>query len=586
MKTIYCNYPLLLLAVLFFHINMATAQNQKDNRPNFIVIVADDMGFSDVGCFGGEINTPNIDQLAQEGVRYPNFYVAPTCSPTRSMLLTGIDNHLVGLGSMYEKRAPNHDNLPGYEGVLSTEVPVLPEILQENGYHTYMAGKWHLGKEREYLPRARGFERSFSMLSGGGCYFSMSGADEWVTPNNFSEDGEYLDKLPEDFYATKTYTDKIIEYIESNKGDGKPFFAYLAHQAPHEPLSVPNKYLRKYKGKFDEGWDKLREERLQRMQEMGIMPEGVDLGERFWYIPEFEDLRVLVQYSAARKMEVYAAVVDYLDMEVGRLLKYLEDNNLRENTYIIFFSDNGPETFDKANAYKNQSATLNASWMATEYTHGFQNWGRKDSWTAYGPSWAQVSATPFYAAKATTYEGGIRSPLVVVPPSRTNAGQVNNDALMHIKDVAPTLLDLAGIEQPTSQSGETPIDMQGKSWTATIKGEASSPRTDEEYVGIEFFGGSAIRKGDWKIVRVSEPIGSGDWELYNLQTDPGERHNLAASNPEKLQELLNHWSAFKTENNVVLPNRSVFDGMDERLPPRPPVYAPGYNQGSETLEEK
>lgn len=575
---------LMLLVFGFSMTKMAKAQPKE--QPNFIVIVADDMGFSDVGSFGGDISTPNLDKLTEEGVRYTNFYVAPTCSPTRSMLLTGIDNHLVGLGTMYERRAPNHEGLPGYEGVLSTDVPVLPEILQQNGYHTYMAGKWHLGKDRERLPRARGFERSFSMLSGGGSYFNMSGPDEWVTPNNFTEDGEYLDKLPKDFYATKTYTDKIIEYIESNKGDGKPFFAYLAHQAPHEPLSVPNKYLRKYKGKFDQGWDQLREERLQRMQELGIMPDSVELGERFWYIPEFEDLRVAVQYTTARKMEIYAAVVDYMDMEIGRLVKYLVDNNLRENTYIVFFSDNGPETADKANTYRNQKATMNASWMATEYTHGFQNWGRKDSWTAYGPSWAQVSATPFYAAKGTTYEGGIRSPLVVVPPSQTNAGQINNDALMHVKDVTPTLLELAGISQPTSQNGTTTINMQGKSWATTIEGKANSPRTEEEYIGIEFFGGSTIRKGDWKIVKVPYPVGSGGWELFNLQNDPGERHNLATTNPEKLNELLGHWEEFMTENNVILPNRTVFDGLDERLPPRPPVYAPGYNRGSETVEEK
>lgn len=560
--------------------------SQQSQRPNFILIVADDMGFSDMGAFGGEILTPNLDKLASEGVRYTNFYVAPTCSPTRSMLMTGLDNHLVGMGTMYEYMAPNHEGQPGYEGVLSTQVPTVAEILRDNGYHTYMAGKWHLGKEKEHLPAARGFERSFSMLSGSGSYFSMNGPDEDTTPNDFSEDGEYIEALPRGYYATKTFTDKIISYIDSNKDDGKPFFAYLAHQAPHEPLMVPNNYLRKYKGAFDQGWDVLRDERLERMVEMGILSEKTEMGERLWYVPGFDDLKPLSQVVTARKMEVYAAVLDYMDMEIGRLVAYLEENGLRENTYIVFFSDNGPDVNDKASAYKNYPATANANWMAKTYIHGFQNWGRAESFTAYGPSWAQVSTTPFFGFKYTTYEGGIRSPLIVVSPEKANAGQVNTEALMHVKDIAPTFLELAGASPPIAFKGRPTTPMQGKSWVAAIQGQSKSPRTAEEYIATELWNGKSLRKENWKIVNVPAPIGTGEWQLFNLQDDPGERHDLALSQVNKLNELLDDWNEYMTENNVILPNRTTYDGMEDKLPPRPPVYAPDFSRGSEQRSDK
>ena len=576
MKT---NYLKLVMMLMFSVILTKVKVNaQTEEQPNFLIIVADDMGFSDMGAFGGEINTPNLNELAFEGTRYTNFYVAPTCSPTRSMLMTGKDNHLVGLGNMYEKTAPNQLNQPGYEGHLRTDVPTIAEILKDNGYHTYMAGKWHLGKAREYLPRARGFERSFSMLSGGGDYFSFRGPDDNIEKNHYSEDGEYLHELPKNYYATTTYTEKIIEYIDSNKGDGKPFFAYLAHQAPHDPLAVPNKWLRKYKGVFDKGWDVLRDERLERMVQMGILSEKIEMGERFWYVPGFDKLKPAAQLVTARKMEIFAAVVDYMDMEIGRLMAYLEDNNLKKNTHIIFFSDNGPESGNKADTYKNYPATNKANWMAKTYTHGFQNWGRKGSWTAYGASWAQVSATPFAGVKTTVYEGGTRSPLIIVSPKNNNHGSINTKALMHVKDIPVTLLDLANIDADKYK-------MQGKSWVSTITGNSDSPRTDEDYIGTELFGNMSIRKGDWKLLKMAEPFGNGTWQLYNLKNDPGERRDVALEYPEKLEELKLHWEDYVTTNNVIIPNRTDYDGLIDKLPPRPPVYAPDYGRGVETVPE-
>ena len=572
-----------MATTLFLTLFIGQAFASSSSSPNFLLIVADDMGFSDMGAFGGEINTPNLDQLANQGVRYTNFYVAPTCSPTRSMLMTGQDSHLVGLGNMYEYTAPNQLQEKGYEGVLSLDFHTLPEILREHGYHTYMAGKWHLGKGPKHIPNARGFDRSFSMLSGAGSYFSNKGSDEHTLKGQYTEDGKYLDNLPKNYYATKTYTDKIIEHIDSNKGDSKPFFAYLAHQAPHDPLMVPDDYLRKYKGKFDHGWDDLRADRVEKMKAMGILPMETKLGERLWYVPGFDKLKPLAQVVTARKMEVFAAVVDYMDDEIGRLLRYLEENNLRDNTYIIFFSDNGPDSNDNARAYKKYPATEKANWMAKTYTHGFQNWGRKGSYTAYGPSWAQVSATPFAGFKYTTYEGGIRSPLIVATPEGALSGKINNDAIMHVKDIAPTLLELAGATLPIQYKKENIQAMQGKSWVTTLKGKSKSPRTDNDYIGTELWQAKSIRKGDWKIVWMPEPFGTNDWQLYNLKKDPGERFDLSEEYPEIRRKMMEDWNEYASINNIILPDRTIFDGMTEKLPPRPPVYAPDFGRGSERL---
>ncbi|MHC4711314.1 MAG: sulfatase-like hydrolase/transferase, partial [Planctomycetota bacterium] len=248
---------------------------QRDKRPNFLLIVADDLGYSDLGSYGGEISTPVLDQLAQQGMRYTNFYVSPTCSVSRSMLLSGTDNHVAGLGNMGELNAPNQMGQPGYEGVLNQRVvtvaSLLPSLLRDHGYHTYMAGKWHLGMKPDQIPHARGFERDFSLLVGGASHFNDRWNLEWQIPKApYTEDGRPVEKLPKDFYSTQAYTDKTIQFIEEGHQDGKPFFAYMAFTAPHGPLHVPDAWLRRYKNRYDEGWDGIRNQRLTRMRELGI----------------------------------------------------------------------------------------------------------------------------------------------------------------------------------------------------------------------------------------------------------------------------------------------------------------------------
>jgi arylsulfatase len=293
-------------------------------RPNVVIILADDMGFADLGSFGSEIPTPNLDALAEEGMRFTQFYTHGSCSPTRSMLLSGVDNHLNGLGNMDEWTAPNQMGQPGYEGYLNRGVVTLPELLAEAGYHTYMTGKWHMGKAPHLIPAARGFERDFSLLDGAGSYWDMTNFTAFTPRSVFTEDGRYLTQLPDDYFATRTYTDKMIDFIESNRGDGKPFFAYLAHQAPHDPYHLPASWRERHVGEYDRGWDATRDARLERQVELGIMPSGTELAERMWFVPDPIALAPAARALLGMKMELYAGMMENLDHHVGRLVDFLK----------------------------------------------------------------------------------------------------------------------------------------------------------------------------------------------------------------------------------------------------------------------
>lgn len=573
--------PLLSMALTAWGTPALTAQEAGD-QPNFLVIVADDMGMSDMGLFGGEIRTPSLDDLARRGVRYTGFYVSPTCSPTRVMLLSGMDNHLAGMGNFYSYVAPNQEGIPGYEGVLNDRVAALPAILQAEGYHTYMVGKWHLGKEPHQIPRARGFERDFSMLEGGGSYFDFSGLNEGSDPSQFTEDGEYLTELPGDYYATRTYTDKMIEYIESNRADGRPFFAYVAHQAPHDPLQMPNDWLRRYKGWYDCGWDSVRTDRTARMRELGILDPEAEKAPRLWYVPGWERMTPAAQTTTARRMELYASIVEYMDEQIGRLIAYLEETGELDNTYILFFSDNGPESSDAIQTAQNAPPfALQANWLARTYDLDYPSWGRRGAFISYGTPWAQVSATPFFGLKGTLFEGGIRSPLVIVTPDGRGAGSINRDAMLHVMDVAPTLLELAGIEQPSSFEGRPVLPMQGRSWAPMLRGQGASPRTANDWLAFELFGQRAVRQGPWKALWLHPPLGTGDWQLFNLAEDIGEQKDLASANPDVLARLLELWDEYVEEDNVVLPDRHPFEQMEKQLPARPAVLDDDWPPGAE-----
>lgn len=574
------------LGVIVFSLMLAAASiaaaAEAPKRPNIVIILGDDLGFADLGAFGSEIKTPNFDSLASDGVRFTNFYTHASCSPTRSMLLSGVDTHVNGLGNMDEWTAPNQRGIPGYEGYLNKQVATLPQLLKDAGYHTYMVGKWHLGKAPDLIPAARGFERDFSLLDGAGSYWDMTNFTGAVPMSVFTEDGRYLTELPKDYYATKTYTDKLIGFIEANRKDGKPFFAYVAHQAPHDPYHMPRDWRNRHVGEYDKGWDAVRQERLKRQIELGITPAGTQLAERMWFLPDPVVLAPAARAILGKKMELYAGMVENLDFHVGRLIDYLKQIGEYDNTIFIVFGDNGAEGTDLFKMIAGTPGTRDYLYASIKWSQTHPNaWGDPGSYVGYGPMWAQVSMTPFSQYKGWLAEGGVRNALIVSGPAVKRPKGSLNRGLTHVADLMPTLLEIAGADYPQTLDGHKLPPLIGKSWVPLLAGQVESPRTEQDYLAWELFGNRAVRQGEWKLRWQYKPLGKEQWELFNLASDPAERNDLAAEHPERVKALAALWDRYVQENNVILPSRSVFETLEDQLPPRVPVdegYPPLINK--------
>ena len=531
----------------------------EDSRPNVLLIVVDDLAFNDLGLFGSEIRTPNIDALAREGVFLTNFHVSPNCSPTRAMLFSGADSHNAGLGTMFEDLAPNQKGNPGYEGYLNFRVAALSELFLEAGYNTYMTGKWHLGLTRETSPAARGFERSFAPLQGGaGAFGNMLPI---VGPGKalYRVNGEQLDTLPEDFYSTKFYTELMQKYISADLDDGKPFFAYLAYTSPHWPLQAPQESIARYKGVYDAGYDALVQQRLQNLVDRGLVDADVKpfprlLDERPW-----DELSPEEQRYQAKIMEIYAAMVDDVDVYIGRMIDYLKEIGEYDNTVIFFMSDNGPE----GHAMQHSFVEV-AEWAEACCDNSYENIGNADSYVWLGPNWARAGNTPLRMFKGYTSQGGVRAPAFFHYP-RAMQTAVMDDSIITVKDIMPTLLELAGIEHPGAGTfqGREVIAMDGRSVVPVLTGSSASIREPGDFMGWELFGKQALRQGDWKILYVpSIPsrdvrlpvLKPGQWQLYNLADDPAEMNDLAESEPEKLREMLALWEQYTQEINFIYPD--------------------------------
>jgi arylsulfatase A-like enzyme len=521
-----------------------TRPEENKSKPNIILIVADDLGYSDIGPFGGDIHTPALDKLAGEGILFSNFYVLPTCSPTRSVLLTGYDNHIAGLGVMGEASYPALKGLPGYSGHLSDKVITIPEILQKNGYHTYMAGKWHLGEENGQIPSDRGFEESFALLQGGGSHYADQKPLSPPQVMDYRVNGKKLAALPADFYSTRNYTDTIISYIEKNKTDHKPFFIYASYTSPHDPLQAPEDYIKKYKGKFNMGWDSLRLLRLSKLKALGIVPIGLKTFASSG-IPKWETLNPRQKEEYARDMEVYAAMIDYLDMSIGRINDYLKQQGMYDNTMILFMSDNG------ANGVMATTYPGNADGKYLgSFNNSLENRGLPNSFIEMGPGWAQASSSPFRLFKSFTSEGGIRAPLIIKMPAGTkNHGQWNR-SFIHVSDIMPTILSISGADNSQETNGKAEKQPFGKSILPLLNGESTAVHSDEG-IGWELFERKAFIKGNWKILRLARPFGTGDWQLFNLEKDPGEAKDLSRQFPAKRDSLFNDWMKYAKENDVV-----------------------------------
>lgn len=523
------------------------AEQPKESRPNILLIVADDLGYSDIGAFGGEIATPNLDEIAAQGMILNNFYTGPTCSVSRSMLMSGVDNHIAGLGNMAETVADNQVGTPGYEGHLSRQVSTIAEELSSAGYHTYMSGKWHLGMQPEQSPSNRGFERSFALLFGGGSHFAdMAGPDAHRNPSLYRDNGRLVEELPADFYSTAYYTDRLISQIDRDIGDGKPFFAYLAYTAPHWPLQAPDEYLDRYRGEYDVGYDAIRERRFAKQKDLGLFPAATPQPPRPQNVRPWADLTTDERTYHARSMEIYAAMVDYMDMSIGRILDYLAQQDELEDTIIVFISDNGADSWDY------DSAPPPVGKFAATFDNSEENRGREGSFVLYGQEWAHVSNTPYTRYKGTTYQGGIRSPAIVHWPRRISGGQVS-PALTFVTDWYATFADAAGVDHSSSS---------GKSLVPLLTGDVEHVRGDEDTIGVEMWGSRGVIGQSFKLVSPVVPASArAKWELYNLMNDPSEQVDLAAEEPDVLTSLQEEWDEYALNNNVILP-----DGFKVRPP--------------------
>lgn len=496
-------------------------RSHGQRRPNFVVIMADDMGFSDIGCYGSEIATPHIDRMAREGVRYTQFYNCARCCPTRASLLTGIDNHLAGIGHMI-------DNLgdPAYQGYLNNHCVTFAETLGRAGYQTYMSGKWHVGEERPHWPVDRGFQRYFGLISGACSYFRLDPGRMMAI-----DDRAYVPDS-NGFYMTDAITDHAISMLNESTQKPDPFCLYVAYTAPHWPLHALQPDIDKYRGQYRKGWDVLRQERYERQLAMGIIDRKWQLSPRYEKVPAWDSLSSAEQEDWDLRMAVYAAQIDRMDQGIGRILDELQKTGQLHNTIVFFLSDNG-------GCAEVRIGKGPAEQHPTESSPGGAN-----SFTSYRPPWANASDTPFRLFKHYVHEGGISTPFIVWSPSLVKRKNALEHRPAHVTDIHPTLLRLAGATYPESFRGNKPHPLTGTDIWPAIQG---STRVAERQIAWEHTGGRALREGDWKLVaEFGQP-----WSLYNLAEDRTELNDLAAREPQRVQRMTAQWQQWADEAGVI-----------------------------------
>jgi arylsulfatase len=448
---------------------------------------------------------------------------------------------------------------PGYDERLSDGVVTVASLLRAAGYHTAMAGRWELGDDPGSRPSDRGFERSFVLHDGAASYWSdMQSAIPGRKQALYTQDGVEVDKLPADYYSTRHFTDFVLESIEANRADGRPFFAYLSYQAPHSPLAVPEDWRDRYAGRYEEGYDSIRNARLLRMKSDGLVEEYVKPYPGLPTIPAWGDLSEDMQNSQARTMELYAAMVSNLDFHVGRLLDHLREAGELHETLVVFLSDNGAAAADRGPL--GMDARDRDFYVEQFPVVEPEQWGGPGTFLEYGAAWAQVSMVPFRLFKGSLAEGGIRSPLIVSGPGvETTRGffglrkRRRTGVVLSVLDLTPTFLELAGVNHPSSWQDRPVAPLKGKSLAPLLAGEFSARRGPHEWLGFELGGQRALRKGPWKLALLPVPFGSGDWSLYRIDRDPAELYDKAEQHADRKQELVSLWKRYARENGVVLP---------------------------------
>lgn len=510
---------------------------EAPRQPNILVIVADDLGFSDLGAFGGEIDTPNLDSLALSGLRLTGFHTEPACAPTRASLLTGSDSHRVGLGNMPESMASNQKGKRSYEGYLRADSATLAERLGVAGYRTLFSGKWHLGVTPDQDPHARGFQHSFAMLDCCHNHFGLNISPDRTKMFAYSRDGQTVTSLPASFYSSDYFADQLIDQMRGSASGGdhaKPFFAYLAFTAPHAPLQAPAETIAKYRGRYNMGYDVLRDQRIRRQRELGLLDPAVQPHRPVDTVP-WTSLSRSQKAVSARKMEVYAAMVDRLDKAVGRVIAELKASGAYDNTLIFFLSDNGAEARDVP--------------VPGMKPTPLKDLGGPKSYVNYGAGWAQAGTGPMWRFKTFATEGGIRTPAFVAGPLVRRHGEIDG-AYTNVRDIVPTVLDIVRLPATPGQFGSRTVQpIDGLSWSNFLtKGGSVYPASTT--VGTELFGSRALRQGDWKITDISD----AKWHLFNIARDPGETHDLSAEEPARKEAMIKAWDDYARDVGVVLPD--------------------------------
>lgn len=517
-------------------ISAAPVNSGSTKRPNFVVLLADDLALMDLGIYGGEANTPNINALAQRGRMFTRYYSSPLCSPSRAMLLTGLDNHRTGVSTIQEVIPPEHIGKKGYALRFEPGVSTIADRLKGQGYRTYMTGKWHLGHEAGDLPDSHGFDRSFVL--------DASGADNWEQKSYMPyyktapwfEDGKPA-TLPKDFYSSRFLVDRMIDYIDAGPAT-EPFLAYIGFQAVHIPVQAPAEFTAKYTQTYKRGWAAMRKARWQRAQANGLIPQGAPLADAPHGTRKWDSLSAQEQALYSRHMAINAGMIEAMDHHIGRLIVHLRQTGQYDNTVFVFTSDNGPEPSNPMAT----SQLMDVWTRANGYSVSADNMGEKGTYGFIGPEFANAAASPGAMFKFYTSEGGIHVPLVIAGPG-VAAGKPSA-AMTLVSDIAPTVLDMAG-------SVPSPADFDGASLVPLLTGQSDAVRSPETPVGFEVSGNAALFKGSYKLVRNLKPYGDGEWRLFDIANDPGETRDVKSEQPEKFTELMADYRSYAKRNGVL-----------------------------------
>lgn len=508
--------PVLSAVALLFPAGSAFAA--PPSQPNIIVILVDDMGFSDIGCYGSEIPTPNLDKLAATGLRFTQFYNTGRCCPSRAALLTGLYSHQTGVGHMTDD-----DEVPGYRGRLNDNCVTMAEVLDGAGYFTAMSGKWHVGQEYGVVPWKRGFERSINSPAGG--FYYPEGKPHRIYLNGHPL-ADNSPELPKNWYSTDLWTDYGIKFIDEGRAAKKPVFLYLAYNAPHFPLQAPADEIARFRGKYKMGWDKLREQRNAKQKELGIVDPAWELSPRPDDVQAWDKLSDKEKDRFDEIMSIYAACVAHIDTDVGRLVDALKQREMLDNTLIFFMSDNG------GNAESGPHGRLEGEHPGAAYSTVF-----------CGKSWATLENTPFRRYKHFNHEGGVATPFIVHWPAGFSGQGEFRQQPGHLIDIMATCVDVAGAKYPAEFHGQSILPMEGRSLTPAFENKP----IQRDALFWEHEGNAAVRVGDWKLVRAGR---RGPWELYDMKKDRTEMHDLSAQHPELAKEMLAKWQAWAERAHV------------------------------------